>query len=124
MPGWEEAAKTAITSALDITNKLTAAASAETFPHITDDVPLGNFNFQDEFGVKTNFVLFRIAQSMGAKKACLQFLAEADEVINVSRGRHGFQNRILRSNISQTTSAVRDETSTGWNLLRGKNQEG
>lgn len=116
-------AKSAITSALDITNKLTAAASAETFPHITDDVPLGNFNQTDEFSVKTNFVLFRIAQSMGAKTACLQFLAEADEIINVSRGRFGFQNRILRSNISQSTSAVRDETGTGFSI-GGRKRDG
>lgn len=121
--GFEEMAKSAITSALDITDKLTKASSAETFPHISDDVPLGNFNKLDEFGIKTNFVLFRVAQSMGAGKACLQFLAEADEIINISRGRRGFQNRILRSNISQSSSAVRDETSTGWGFFGKKREE-
>lgn len=122
MASFEDMARSAITSALDITNKLTTAKSNDTFPHINDDVPLGNFNAADEFSVKVNFTLFRVAQGMGAKKACLMFLADADETINVSRGRFGFQNRILRSSISQASTSVRDE-SAGFNFFKPQNKE-
>ena len=122
MANFEDLARSAITSALDITNKLTTAKSNDTFPHINDDVPLGNFNASDEFAVKTNFTLFRISQNMGASKACLMFLADADETVNVSRGRMGFQNRILRSNISNAQTTVRDE-SGGMNWIRPKKDD-
>jgi hypothetical protein len=118
MATFEEIARSAITSALDITNKLTSAKSADTFPHLNDDVPLGNYNPADEWSIKVNFTLFRISRSMGANSSCLLFLAEADEIVNISRGRMGFQNRILRSNITQSASTVRDDSPSPFSFGR------
>lgn len=116
--------KRVISSVLDIQNKMTSCASQDVSSHLNDDYPLGNFAREDEITLKRNFILARTAADMGAGDASMNWIHENNELTNITRGRFGFQNKIVRSNISQSDATVREETSGGFFPRRSKDDSG
>lgn len=114
--------KRVISSILDIQNKMTSCASSDVSPHLNDDYPLGNFNRDDEISLKRNFVIARTALDMGADEGYLNWMHENNEVANITRGRFGFQNKIIRSQISQSDTTIRED-SGGWRFGRSKDEQ-
>lgn len=111
--------KRVISSVLDIQNKMTSCDSKDVSPHLNDDFPLGNFNQNDEISLKWNFILARTATDLGGMDASMNWYHENNELTNISRGRFGFQNKIIRSNISQSDTRI-TENSEGGFFRRGK----
>ena len=115
--------KQLISSVLEIQNKMVSCASAAVSPQLNDDYPLGNFSRDDEVSVKRNFVLARTALDMGADEAYMNYIHENHEIVNISRGRQGFQNRIMRSSITQSSANIREETGGGFGKMFGRQRE-
>lgn len=113
--------KRVISSILDIQNKMTSCASQDVSPHLNDDYPLGNFARDDEITLKRNFILARTAADMGASEASMNWIHENHELTNITRGRFGFQNKIVRSNISQSDTRITEESGGGF-FRRGKDE--
>lgn len=113
--------KRVISSVLDIQNKMTSCASQDVSPQLNDDYPLGNFARDDEISLKRNFILARTAADMGAPDAALNWLHENHELANITRGRFGFQNKIVRSQFSTSDSKI-TEDSGGWRFGRSKDE--
>lgn len=112
--------KRVISSVLDIQNKMTSCDSKDISPHLNDDFPLGFFNEKDEIALKWNFILARTATDLGANDASLNWFHENNELTNISRGRSGFQNKILRSNISHSDTRITEESGGGFFRRGGK----
>lgn len=111
--------KRVISSVLDIQNKMTSCDSKDVSPHLNDDFPLGNFDRNDEVALKWNFILARTATDLGAMDASLNWFHENNEITNITRGRFGFQNKIVRSQISDSKTHITEDTGGGF-FRRGK----
>jgi hypothetical protein len=117
--------KQLISSVLEIQNKMVSCASANVSPQLNDDYPLGNFSRDDESSLRRNFILARTALDMGADEAYMNYIHENNEITNITRGRQGFQNRIMRSNISQSSASIREESASGFKMFgRQREQNG
>jgi hypothetical protein len=111
--------KRVISSVLDIQNKMTSCDSKDISPHLNDDFPLGNFAQNDEIALKWNFILARTATDLGATDASMNWFHENNELTNITRGRFGFQNKIVRSNISDSKTQITENSGGGF-FRRGK----
>lgn len=111
--------KRVISSVLDIQNKMTSCDSKDVSPHLNDDFPLGNFSQNDEVALKWNFILARTAMDLGGTDASMNWFHENNELTNISRGRFGFQNKIIRSNISDSKTHITEDSGGGF-FRRGK----
>lgn len=115
--------KQIVGSMLDIQNKMVSCASSDVSPHLNDDYPLGNYAKDDEISIKRNFVLARTALDMGADEAYMNYIHENNELANITRGRFGFQNKIMRSSISTSTASIKEDTGKSWGFGRNKGEQ-
>lgn len=111
--------KQVVSSQLDIQNKLGSCDSAGISPQLNDDIPLANFEKQDEVRVGRNYVIARAAVDIGAEGAGMNWVHENFEIANISRARRAMTAKLLRSTISQSNTKI-TEDSGGFKFGRSK----
>lgn len=113
----------AITSMVDMSNKILSANSKEVAPHVTDDEAGGNLDEHELRVVRSRNMLGRYAKAFGATRAAKDiFWAEAAEYSITSKSKNGFAIRALRSVWSQSSTNIREEKPQGWGFPFGKNR--
>lgn len=112
--------KQVVSSQLDIQNKLGSCDSAGISPQLNDDIPLANFEHNDEIRVGRNYVIARAAVDIGADTAGMNWVHENFEIANISRARRAMTAKLLRSTISQSNTKITEESGGGFKFGRGK----
>jgi hypothetical protein len=111
--------KQVVSSQLDIQNKLGSCDSGGISPQLNDDIPLANFEKNDEIRVSRNYVIARAAIDMGADTAGMNWVHENFEIANISRARKAMTAKLLRSTISQSNTRITEDTG-GFKFGRSK----
>lgn len=111
--------KQVVSSQLDIQNKLGSCDSSGVSPQLNDDIPLANFEKNDEIRVGRNYVIARAAIDMGAEASGMNWVHENFEIANISRARRAMTAKLLRSTISQSSTKI-TEDSGGFKFGRSK----
>lgn len=113
----------AITSVVEMSNKILSANSKETAPHVSDDQAGANLDHMDLRAVRSRDMLGRYAKALGMERAANDiFWAEAAEISITSKSKNGFAIRALRSMWTQQSTSIKEEGPKGWSLPFGKNQ--
>jgi hypothetical protein len=124
MASYGEELQRAITSMVDMSNKILSTNSTETAPHLTDDQAGGNLDQFELRVVRSRNMLGRYAKAFGAERAAKEiFWAEAAEWSVTSKSKNGFAIRALRSVWSSSDTSIREEKPQGWNFPFGKTQQ-
>ena len=113
--------KQVVSSQLDIQNKLGSCDSSGFSPQLNDDIPLANFNPQDEITVRRNFEIARACIDIGAENAGISWIHENFEIANTSRARNAMTAKLLRSTISTSNTKI-TEDSGGFKFGRSKQE--
>jgi hypothetical protein len=120
---YPEELQRAITSMVDMSNKILSANSKEVAPHLTDDEAGGNLDEHELRVVRSRNMLGRYAKAFGANRAAKDiFWAEAAEWSVTSKSKNGFAIRALRSVWSQSQTSIKEEKPQGWGFPFGKSR--
>jgi hypothetical protein len=112
--------KQVVSSQLDIQNKLGTCDSSGISPQLNDDIPLANFEINDEVRVGRNFVIARACVDIGADTSGMNWVHENFEIANITRARRAMTAKLLRSTISSSTSSIKEEQAGGFKFGRSK----
>lgn len=108
-----------MTSHLDLQGKMLNCESSVNSPQLNSDFAVGNVDPREMNSVLLDLELGRECFSIGAPDAGMGYFHTASEKITISRSKHGFMPKIIRTTISQSSAKVTEE-SGGFKLGRSK----
>lgn len=111
--------KQLITSSLDLQNRMLSCESNTNSPQLNTDFVVGNIDQIELQSILFDLEIGRQCFAIGASIAGLSFIHSANEKIVLSRSKHGFMAKNLRSSFSQQATSIKDD-SGGFRFGRSK----
>jgi len=109
-----------LTSNLDLQGKMLNCESSVNSPQLNSDFAVGNVDPYEMNSILLDLELGRECFSIGAPDAGMGFFHTASEKITISRSKHGFMPKIIRTTISQSSAKVTEESGGAFRIGRGK----